>query len=143
MIVIIDDSPTALVVLKNFAGGRGLREVQTFTDPMKGLEFLLQTPVDAVVLDCSMPGLDGLQLTQRCCAKATSTATHRSFSSREQRTQKRARGPTSPAPRLSLASPFECWNSRLHSRASSKTAAGPTSIVARKAPALPTASSAV
>lgn len=65
MIVIIDDSPTALVVLKSFAGERGLREVRTFTDPVKGLEFLLQTAVAAVVVDCSMPDLDGLQLTQR------------------------------------------------------------------------------
>lgn len=65
MIVIIDDSPTALVVLKSFAGERGLREVTTFTDPIKGLEFLQQTDVDAVVLDCTMPGLDGIQLTQR------------------------------------------------------------------------------
>lgn len=65
MIVIIDDSPTALVVLKSFAGERGLREVTTFTDPVKGLEFLQQTSVDAVVLDCTMPDLDGIQLTQR------------------------------------------------------------------------------
>jgi chemotaxis family two-component system response regulator PixG len=65
MIVIIDDSPTALVVLKNFAGERGLREVKTFTDPIKGLEFLLETQVDAVVLDCSMPGIDGIHVTQR------------------------------------------------------------------------------
>lgn len=65
MIVIIDDSPTALVVLKNFAGERGLREVKTFSDPVKGLEFLMQSPVDAVVLDCTMPDIDGIQLTQR------------------------------------------------------------------------------
>lgn len=65
MIVIVDDSPTALVVLKSFAGERGLREVMTFADPVKGLEFLLQNPVDAVVVDCTMPALDGIQLTQR------------------------------------------------------------------------------
>lgn len=65
MIVIIDDSPTALVVLKSFAGERGLREVTTFTDPIKGFEFLQQNSVDAVVVDCTMPGLDGIQLTQR------------------------------------------------------------------------------
>jgi len=65
MIVIIDDSPTALVVLKSFAGERGLREVKTFTDPLQGLEFLLGNAVSAVVLDCSMPTLDGIQLTQR------------------------------------------------------------------------------
>lgn len=65
MIVIIDDSPTALVVLKSFAGERGLREVMTFTEPVKALDYLMQNAVDAIVVDCTMPTLDGIQLTQR------------------------------------------------------------------------------
>jgi DNA-binding response OmpR family regulator len=64
-IVIVDDSPAALVVLKSFAGERGQREVLTFTDPVEALGYLADHPADAIVLDCSMPGLDGLQLTQR------------------------------------------------------------------------------
>ena len=64
-IVIVDDSPTALVVLKSFAAERGQRDVITFTDPIKALAHLQAGSADAVVLDCTMPGLDGITLTQR------------------------------------------------------------------------------
>lgn len=64
-IVIVDDSPTALVVLKSFAGERGQREVVAFTDPFEALKYLASAHADAVILDCSMPGIDGIQLTQR------------------------------------------------------------------------------
>jgi two-component system, chemotaxis family, chemotaxis protein CheY len=64
-IVIVDDSPTALVVLKSFAGERGQREVVTFARPSQALEYLLSNVVDAVVVDFNMPEMDGIQLTQR------------------------------------------------------------------------------
>lgn len=64
-IVIVDDSPTALVVLKSFAAARGERDVVTFTQPLEALEFLGQNDAEAIVVDCSMPRMDGIQLTQR------------------------------------------------------------------------------
>lgn len=64
-IVIVDDSPTALVVLKSFAAGRGQHDVITFTEPLQALEHLAHASADAIVVDCSMPGIDGIQFTQR------------------------------------------------------------------------------
>lgn len=74
-IVIVDDSPTTLIVLKSFAAGRGQHDVITFTQPLQALEHLAHNSADAIVVDCSMPGIDGIQFTQRLRESANHSGT--------------------------------------------------------------------
>lgn len=64
-IVMIDDSPTALVVLKSFAGARGERNIITYAKPIEALEYLSVHAADAIVVDCAMPTMDGIEFTRR------------------------------------------------------------------------------
>lgn len=64
-IVIIDDCALTTAILKGLAGGRGARAVTTFTSPLKALEFLEVTAATAIVVDCSMPELDGIEVIRR------------------------------------------------------------------------------
>lgn len=64
-IVMIDDSPTALAVLKSFAGARGERHIVAYTKPVEALEYLSANAADAIVVDCAMPEMNGIEFTQR------------------------------------------------------------------------------
>lgn len=61
--VAIDDEPLALTVIHHHMRGiAGFIIEASFTDARKGLQHLLTTPTDLLLLDVQMPDLDGLQL---------------------------------------------------------------------------------
>jgi len=61
-IVIIDDSATNLIVLKYIAASGGERPVVTFSQPAEARNYLSENTADLVIVDCEMPGLDGISL---------------------------------------------------------------------------------
>ena len=60
VIVIVDDSPTNLVVLRQLAKSQGGRTVVTFTQPREAQRYLADNKADLVVADCEMPDIDGI-----------------------------------------------------------------------------------
>lgn len=59
--IAIDDEPRALDVLKNYASKVPFINLQeTFTNPLKALEYLQKNKVDLIFLDIEMPNLSGL-----------------------------------------------------------------------------------
>jgi DNA-binding LytR/AlgR family response regulator len=59
--VIIDDEPLAINVIKNYLEPvENFEVVDTFSNPIEGLNFLKSNKVDVVFLDINMPVLDGI-----------------------------------------------------------------------------------
>ena len=63
-IVIVDDSPTNLIILRQLARNHGQRQAVTFTKPEDARDHLATHTAEIIILDCEMPGLDGIRLTQ-------------------------------------------------------------------------------
>jgi DNA-binding response OmpR family regulator len=59
-IVIVDDSITNLIVLKHLAKTHGERPILTFSNPEGARDYLSCNSADLVIVDCEMPGLDGI-----------------------------------------------------------------------------------
>jgi len=61
--IAVDDEPRALDVIEIHAAKMPeLKVAGMFTDPFEARDFLKNNPVDLVLLDINMPGLNGLQL---------------------------------------------------------------------------------
>jgi two-component system LytT family response regulator len=59
--LIIDDEPLAINVVKNYlAPIENFELVNTFTNPIEGLNFLKNNKIDVLFLDINMPVLDGI-----------------------------------------------------------------------------------
>jgi CheY-like chemotaxis protein len=63
MILCIDDEATGLIVRKLLLQSQGY-EVLTALSGSEGLELFKSNPVEAVVLDYAMPGMDGGQVAE-------------------------------------------------------------------------------
>lgn len=74
-IVVIDDSAVALAVLKNFALNGGSHEVVAFSHAPNAIDYLREHSVDAIVVDYSMPEMNGVEFTQGARAMAAHAAT--------------------------------------------------------------------
>lgn len=61
IILLIDDDREVLEINKKYLEQEGF-EVHAFTNPIKGLQYARSNPVDCVVLDVMMPGMDGYEL---------------------------------------------------------------------------------
>jgi CheY-like chemotaxis protein len=61
MILCIDDEPTGLMVRKILLQRQGYEVLTALSGP-EGLELFADNPVDAVVVDYSMPGMNGDQV---------------------------------------------------------------------------------
>lgn len=75
-ILIVDDSPTHRSLLKVFLSGHGF----TFCEAeggAQGLEIIEATPIDLVIADYNMPGMDGIALVRRI--RALPALEHRSL----------------------------------------------------------------
>ena len=60
--IIIDDEPLAIRLLSDYiAKTEGLQLVESFTDPIRALQFAEQQPPDLIFLDIQMPELTGIQ----------------------------------------------------------------------------------
>ncbi|PWB27018.1 LytR/AlgR family response regulator transcription factor [Flavobacterium sp. HTF] len=59
--LIIDDEPLAINVIKNYLEAvENFEVVDTFSNPIEGLNFLKNNKVDVIFLDINMPVLDGI-----------------------------------------------------------------------------------
>ena len=64
-IAVIDDEPANVRVLERFLDLAGFRDVRSWTDPRQAIEALEHDPVDLLLLDLLMPGLDGYAILER------------------------------------------------------------------------------
>ncbi|MBL1211181.1 response regulator [Geminocystis sp. GBBB08] len=62
-IICIDDSPTILETIKDYLGNDKY-EVLTVENPMQSLSYLFDSQPDLILMDLSMPGINGNRLTQ-------------------------------------------------------------------------------
>lgn len=59
--LIIDDEPLAINVIKNYLEPiENFEVIETFSNPIEGLNFLKSNKVDVIFLDINMPVLDGI-----------------------------------------------------------------------------------
>jgi putative two-component system response regulator len=59
-IVVVDDSVTTLVVLKHLAASHASAPIRTFSNPKEAQKFLTSSLADLVIVDCEMPGINGI-----------------------------------------------------------------------------------
>lgn len=64
-ILVVDDDPDLCLLMKLFLSRQGGHDVSTAGDGLAALEVLAAAPPDLVVMDWSMPRLDGLGLCRR------------------------------------------------------------------------------
>lgn len=64
LVVAIDDEAGMLGYYKSVLGGEGVR-LETSTDSTVGLELVASLNPDLILLDLSMPGIDGMEVLQR------------------------------------------------------------------------------
>lgn len=64
-ILIVDDSPINLMVLKGIITKLDGVDVSTFSDPLRAIAACEETQFDVVVADYMMPGIDGIALVER------------------------------------------------------------------------------
>jgi response regulator RpfG family c-di-GMP phosphodiesterase len=64
-VVIVDDNPVNLLLLKKLVLGLGTGDPVCFEDPQEALEHCLESPPAVVVTDYMMPGMDGLELMEK------------------------------------------------------------------------------
>src|SRR5438445_13021859 len=65
-ILVIDDQSTGRIVLSEIMRSLDASlEVATFADPLEGIEYARKHPVDMVLTDYKMPGLDGIEVIRR------------------------------------------------------------------------------
>lgn len=64
IILLIDDDKEVLEINKKYLEREGL-EVHAFANPIKGLQYVQTKPVDCVVLDVMMPGMNGYEFFSR------------------------------------------------------------------------------
>ena len=60
IILLMDDEKEVLEINKKYLEREGL-EVHAFANPARGLQYVQAKPVDCVVLDVMMPGMDGYE----------------------------------------------------------------------------------
>ena len=68
VILCIDDNSTSLGIRRTLLQAKGF-VVRTATDGLSGLEIARNEPVDAVVLDYRIPGMDGEEVAKRLRAQ--------------------------------------------------------------------------
>lgn len=64
-IIIVDDSVTNLAVLKCLSAAAGRPDAQSYSNAVTALDALSRGPADVVVVDYSMPDLDGITFIER------------------------------------------------------------------------------
>lgn len=74
-LVIVDDCPLNLAILKRLSSSKGARDVLAFTDPFKALEHLSTVSAEVIIVDHSMEGLDGIELVRRLRADGPNQST--------------------------------------------------------------------
>lgn len=63
--IIIDDEPPAIRLLEKFIAKVSFLELkESFTNPLKALHYVEDTPIDLIFLDIQMPEITGIQLSK-------------------------------------------------------------------------------
>jgi putative two-component system response regulator len=60
-VVIVDDSATNLVVLKHLSASVHSSDTVTFSDPKAAVAYLAKHQAEIVIVDFSMPGMNGIE----------------------------------------------------------------------------------
>ncbi len=68
-ILIIEDDPELSMILTNYLEKYDM-EVISAEDPYLGLSLLTQNPIDLVILDLTLPGMDGLEVIEKIRAES-------------------------------------------------------------------------
>jgi two-component system OmpR family response regulator len=68
-ILIIEDDPELAMVLSSYLSKYGM-DVESVEDPYLGLSILTQKEFDLVILDLTLPGIDGLEVIQKIREKS-------------------------------------------------------------------------
>ena len=68
-ILIVDDEPANILVLKKMLEMKGYTNVVTTLDPMQTLPLYLEHNSDLILLDINMPVMDGYEVMQQLCDK--------------------------------------------------------------------------
>lgn len=63
--IAIDDEPIALTVISQFCQRKGGIKLITFSEPMKGLEAIMEMKPDLAFLDIEMDGINGLEIARK------------------------------------------------------------------------------
>lgn len=63
--IAIDDEPIALQILENFCKRLGGLDLQTFSDPVVGMEYVRTSVPDILFLDIEMNGVSGLDIARK------------------------------------------------------------------------------
>ncbi len=71
-IVIIDDEVQILNMLEIFLKRMGGFNIETFSNPISGLNHILSSDIDVVLLDITMPQMDGIEVLHKIKEKKTS-----------------------------------------------------------------------
>ena len=58
----IDDSPSVLSFLRQVIASTGKHDIVTFLDPSHALQVIRTQPVDLILVDYTMPGINGIEL---------------------------------------------------------------------------------
>ncbi len=61
-ILVVDDDPTAVTLMRHLIEREGFRSVATASDGRQALDLIRDQPPDVVVLDVHLPELDGLEV---------------------------------------------------------------------------------
>lgn len=75
--VAIDDEPIALSIIKEYCGRMGDVELECFTSPLAGLEYIERVKPDVVFLDIEMNSHNGVEIAKqlpRTCCRIFTTA---------------------------------------------------------------------
>jgi len=71
-VLIVDDEPEVTFALQNYFLGKGY-EMLTALDGMQAMRYLRQHPIDLVLLDMKMPGVNGVEVLKFLHAQSPST----------------------------------------------------------------------
>lgn len=63
-ILLVDDDKEVLLLNKKYLMGEGFTVLAT-NEPLKGIEFVKKQPIDCIILDVMMPGLDGFSVCKK------------------------------------------------------------------------------
>lgn len=78
--IAIDDEPIALSIIRKFCEKRGGISLETYSMPRRGMQRVLETHPDVVMLDIEMNGINGIELARQlpdtCCLIFTTAYAH-------------------------------------------------------------------
>jgi len=68
-VLIIDDEPSNIVLLRRILSRAGLGSISSESDPMKAVDLILSLAPDLLIIDLHMPGMDGFEILSAVKAK--------------------------------------------------------------------------